>query len=175
MKRVCHTTPLCIRPRWRHHHTTSRHVGGTGGTRTPVLVTGLVYSQMRSPLRHSPTWDSNPFAGVPAFYHLLSYPTQPPERNISRVGVNVGLPVGHAGRLWLALLPVTVAAVLLAPGDGAVLSPHQVLSGCHARSRASSGSSVGKVSRRSESSSAILDTCSAGVGGGGPDDSITVG
>lgn len=103
----------------------------------------------------------------------LSYFTQPPERNVSRVLVCVWLAVGLTGRLGFALLPVPVAAVLLAPGSRAVLSPHQFLSGCHARSRASSGSSVG-VSRRSLNCSAIRETCSAGVGGGGPDDSITV-
>lgn len=59
--------------------------GGTGGTRTPVLVTGLVYSQMRSPLRHSPTWGFEPLRERPRVLPRLSYPTQPPERNIPRV------------------------------------------------------------------------------------------
>lgn len=105
----------------------------------------------------------------------LRYPTQPPQRNISRVHVHVWLPVGLTGRLGFAVLPVPVPAVLLALQGCSVFSSHQFLSGCHARSRASSGSSVGKVSRRSESCWAISDTCSAGVGGGGPEDSITVG
>lgn len=134
------------------------------------MIARLAPSNLKQEASPLPDTQRNPQRLAP-----LSYPTQPTERNISRVGVHVGLPVGHAGRLGFALLPVTVAAVLLAPGGGAVFSSHQFLSGCHARSRASNGSSVGKVSRRSESSSAILDTCSAGVGGAGPDDSITVG
>lgn len=96
-----------------------------------ATLSGTDFNRLRQLLarnrRLSASWRGRAFYACTGFLTHLSYRTQPPQRNIPRVGGRLRLAV-QFHRLRLALLPVTVSAVLLASGRSPMLTSHGLAS-----------------------------------------------